>query len=138
MKEDQMLYDINKKVSFCYELNDKIYAIGHQKIFDYAHSRIIAPNYKMLFDRYKEYVSLYRNNEKMDITQTGYLMFELISISKGELDYDNNTKYIVDFNIFWNNLNSQEQELLYNQMRDFEDLFYSIGLADMYPGISNY
>lgn len=138
MDDKEMLAKVNSKVSFVYEINEKAYVIGHSKVFDTSNSRIINPNYKEDFKKYREIVISFKEGKEIDRMRTDRIMNIIIGCASSEITSEENQKNIIDIGEFWSTLKEEEKKILYNEVIDFENMFIHIGIAMLHPKISRY
>lgn len=128
-----LLEELQGKVSFIYELNNKLYAIGHSKVFDCTYSKVIAPNLKKLFSIYKSNIK--STNEELYKNEIAKIMYRLASYSNIEVKTKDNNEHIISIEEFLNNLTNEEKELIKKQVDDFGSMFKKTNMATLYPSV---
>lgn len=134
---DKRLEELNKKISFYYEINDKLYAIGHNQVFD--NNNFVTSNVKSSFNIYNQYNNL--SEEKMsenDEIELAKIMFQMVLFSNNELNDKDNVEKIKDIKTFWATLNEVEKDSVFKQVEKFKYILKKVKLNIRYPGLSGY
>lgn len=138
MNNDEMFEKTRKKVSFLYSIKDRTYVIGHGKVLDAANAKIVYPDYKRYYNKYEEIVANFNNGKEINKIQTDEIMNTIIGCASTELTSEENRRNTISIKDFWNDLNNEEKEIVYNQIIDFENMFRYIGIDKLHPNIGKY
>lgn len=132
---DEILEILNQKISFIYELNNELFAIGHYTVLKLKDSNTVYPNLKTLFNIYKDNIdSTYEEVCKNNIAS---LILDISNNCSRELKLQDNKQYIISTEDFWNNLNGNERKNIEKQIDEFVDIFRIAEVNILYPGIKN-
>lgn len=131
---NEILEELERKIPFIYELNDKLYAIGHYKVFDCFYSKAVAPDFKKIFYFYKANSGKsYKDSNKNQISGA---MYNLALYSSDEVQEMDNDKHIISIENFFSNLTNNDEIMIEKQLDEFIYMFRTMGMADLYPSIN--
>lgn len=130
---DKRLEELQKKISFIYELDGKLYAIGHYKVFDCTYSKVVAPDFVRLFSVYK--ANIESTYEELCKNKTAEIMFKLWSFSNNEVQEEYNKEHIISVEAFWDRLTNEQKNIIEKQIDEFVDMFMKADMKTKYPGI---
>lgn len=129
-----LLEELQGKISFVYELNNKLYAIGHYKVFDCKYSKVVAPDFTRLFNIYK--ANIKSTDEELDKDEVAKIMYKLASYSSDEVQTEDNQEYIITIKEFLSKRTTEEKILIKKQVDEFAKMFLKTGMTKLYPSVS--